>query len=222
MHIEAVFPFKIQIRVHTSLTLLMWQKASNCFCREHKSSWRWAGWLFSDDDAPSKNLSLFFSSSPKAWSYLDKRERKTKKRKNLTLFKKLFYFQLLRIIISLTQRKTGQNNSCLTLTPKSHCVELVFLKIPKCFRSETFLASPRMAVWGAEGRQLLDLLANSTAKMESVSSRNLKVAGSRWLVNVRRTELKITNPDPQQIGIACWRSKDLWFLFSIIFNWLVE
>lgn len=38
MHIEAVFPFKIQIGVHTSLTLLMWQKASNCFCREHKSS----------------------------------------------------------------------------------------------------------------------------------------------------------------------------------------
>lgn len=57
-----------KITALTSLTLLIWQYARSCFCREHNSSCRWAGWLFSDDDVPSKNLSLFFSSSPNAWS----------------------------------------------------------------------------------------------------------------------------------------------------------
>lgn len=74
----------------------MWQKASNCFCSEHKSSWRCAGWLFSDDDVPSKNLSLFFSSSPKAWSYLHKRKKNKRKKKvfkccNTILKKKSFF-----------------------------------------------------------------------------------------------------------------------------------
>lgn len=55
--------------VHTSVTELMWQYANSCFCREHRSWWRWAGWLLSDDDVPCCSLSLFFSSSPNAWSW---------------------------------------------------------------------------------------------------------------------------------------------------------
>lgn len=46
----------------------MWQYANSCFCREQSSWWRWAGWLLSDDDMPCCSLSLFFSSSPNAWS----------------------------------------------------------------------------------------------------------------------------------------------------------
>lgn len=57
-----------QWRVHTSVTELMWQYANSCFCREQSSWWRWAGWLLSDDDMPCCSLSLFFSSSPNAWS----------------------------------------------------------------------------------------------------------------------------------------------------------
>lgn len=54
--------------LHTSLMLFVWQYASSCFCKEQRSSWRWAGWLFSDEEAPTIDLSLFFSNSPKAWS----------------------------------------------------------------------------------------------------------------------------------------------------------
>lgn len=46
----------------------MWQYANSCFCREQRSWWRWAGWLLSEEDNPCCSLSLFFSSSPKAWS----------------------------------------------------------------------------------------------------------------------------------------------------------
>lgn len=58
-----------QLSVHTSVTELMWQYANSCFCREHRSWWRWAGWLLSEEDMPCCSLSLFFSSSPNAWSY---------------------------------------------------------------------------------------------------------------------------------------------------------
>lgn len=48
---------------HTSLMLLIWQMPAAVSAVKYSSSWRWAGWLFSEDDVPSRNLSLFFSSS---------------------------------------------------------------------------------------------------------------------------------------------------------------